>query len=283
MENKISTIKMAGKILTKNITQQDIYINPVKLNQSNEITQFAKILKDNMAENLKIIKSPKNAKYFINGTYEILKDSIFITIHLSDINNNILKTKTITIDKNSYKNLSYKLKFKSFDESLNNNFIKSGKLFVNIGFKGYNRVNGIDLRKNDTVDIVVKTNKSICYFLLGHTLTQDDKFSYLLTINSSFINRITGNNVNQLITIVDNVPILAPFGNETLQIFASTFDKKGNCPLVIPKCIENSDEYCVIDGLPQNIISNTRALNLNKRKQNIEKAEDSISWTSFEK
>jgi hypothetical protein len=37
----------------------------------------------------------------------------------------------------------------------------------------------------------------------------------------------------------------------------------------------------VINGLSKDIILDTRALNLKKRKQKIEKAENNINWTSF--
>jgi hypothetical protein len=167
---------------------------------------------------------------------------------------------------------------------MNDGFIKSGKLFVNVGFKGYNRSNGIDLEKGDKVDIVVKTNKAICYFLLGHTIQKKKKFSYVLEIgsdNSPFINKITGSDVNKNIIIVEDVPVEAPFGSESLQIFASSFNKKAKCPLVVPKCKFDNDGYCVVNGKPSKVVSSTRALNLKKKKFKIEKSEDSVRWNSF--
>lgn len=86
-----------------------------------------------------------------------------------------------------------------------------------------------------------------------------------------------GNDVNRAVTIFEDVPVEAPFGKETLQIFASTLDKNGNCPLTPPKCKENNDGYCVIDGKPSEVVYKTRALNLRHRVKKIEKAEDSIS------
>jgi hypothetical protein len=189
------------------------------------------------------------------------------------------------LDKEAYKNMQYKPKTKTFDKAINSEFVKSGKLFVNIGFKGHNRDSGIDLNSGDTVDIVVKTNKPMCYFLIGHTLKDDNKFSYVLPIgsdNSPFINSITGEDVNKNIIIIDKVPIEAPFGNETLQIFSSTFDKNGKCPLIVPNCIENNEGYCVVNAKPSEVVNKTRALNLKKRRFKVQKAEASISWTSFE-
>jgi hypothetical protein len=284
LNSNIPSLKIASEVLTKDIKQQNIYLSTIKPSGSNEVTQFAKILKENMSVNLNTTKRSFEADYFLRGSYEILKNNIFITINLSDENNNILKTITATLDKKAYQDMRYKPSIKTFDDAINSEFVKNGKLSVSIGFKGYNRENGIDLNQGDTVDIVIKTNKPMCYFLIGHTLKDDDKFSYILPIGSDespFINSITGEDVNRNITIIDEVPIEAPFGSENLQIFASTFIKKGKCPLITPKSKENDDGYSIIAGKPNEVINSTRALNIGKKKFKIEKAESNISFSSF--
>jgi len=281
---KAPSIKIASEILSKDIDVKDIYISAIKPSGSNEVTQFAKILKDNLATKLNTTKYSSDAKYFLKGEYEILKNSIFVTLKLGDQNNNLLKTSTVTLSPNGYKDTKYKPSIKTFDKAINSEFVKSGNLNVKIGFKGYDRTNGIDLTSQDTVDIVVKTNKPMCYFLLGHTLHKDTKFSYVLPIgsdNSPFINKITGEDVNRNITIIDEVPISEPFGSENLQIFASTFKKDGGCPLTPPHCKENEDGYCVVGGTPSFVVTKTRGLNIKKKKVKIEQSEASISWTSF--
>lgn len=283
---KAPSIKIASEVLSKDITVKDIYISAIKPNGSNEVTQFAKILKDNLATQLSTTKYSSDAKYFLSGVYEILKDSIFVTLRLSDENNTLLKTFTVSLDPKAYQNTRYKPTTKTFDNALNSEFVKSGSLNVQIGFKGYDRANGIDLTSGDTVDIVVKTNKPMCYFLIGHTLKKSDTFSYLLPIgsdNTPFTNAITGEDVNRNITVIDEVPISEPFGSENLQIFSSTFDKNGNCPLVVPKCTENEEGYCVVGNEPSKVITKTRGLNIKKKKFKVEQSEASISFTSFEK
>ncbi|MEA2019817.1 MAG: hypothetical protein U9N59_15405, partial [Campylobacterota bacterium] len=257
-----------------------------KPNGSSEVTQFAKILKDNLSTKLNTTKYSSDAKYFLRGDYEILKNSIFVTLRLSDENNKLLKTSTITLNQTAYKHTKYKPSIKTFDKAMNSEFVKSGKLNVQVGFKGYDRTNGIDLVKDDVVDIVVKTNKPMCYFLLGHTLHKDTKFSYVLPIgsdNSPFINKITGEDVNRNVVIIDEVPISEPFGNENLQIFSSTLKKNGSCPLIVPNTSENDDGYFVVGNKPSKVIAKTRALNIKKKKVRVEKAEASVSFTSFEK
>ena len=281
---KAPSLKIASDILTQNIKEKSIYISTIKENGSDEVTQLAKLLKSEMMSKLDSVKQPSKAKYFLRGEYEILKNSIFITTTLSDSYNNLLKTNTISLNPSAYKNTTYKPSTKTFDKALQSEFVKSGKLNVSIGFKGYSRTDGIDLYKGDSVDIVVKSNKAMCYFLLGHTLKDDDKFSYLLPIgsdNTPYINSITGEDVNRYITIADDVPIEEPFGRENLQIYASTFSKDGICPLVVPNTVQNEDGYDVVSATPSKAITQTRALNLRKKKFTIEQSEASIDFTSF--
>lgn len=283
-EDKVNTIQLAAKLLIKDIKKDDIYISAPITSVSSQITQFAKVLKDEISKHLSHIKYSKDAQYFFRGTYDILDDEIFVAMKLYDESNNILKTNTVKLSKKAYSHTKYKPTTKSFDEAINTEFVKSGDLSVSIGFKGYNRAEGIDLNEGDIVDIIAKTNKPICYFLVGHTLHNNNQFSYLLPIgsdNSPFINYITGEDVNKLITIVGEVPISEPFGTENLQIFASTF--KDKCTLSVPKCNENSEGYCVIGGTPSQVVTKTRGLNLKKKKFKVEKTEASLSWTSFGK
>jgi len=80
---------------------------------------------------------------------------------------------------------------------------------------------------------------------------------------------------------IEDVPVEAPFGNESLHIMSATLKKDGSCILISPRCKENNDGYCVIEGIPLKILSQTRGLNLKKRKSKIEKVENSIRWSSF--
>lgn len=285
IEQIAPSIEIASSILTKGIDVDSIYLSAIKTSTSNEITQFSRVIKQSMSQHLNTVKKPNDAKYFIEGSYEILKDKIFVSTQLND-GNNILKTTTVTLDKKAYSNLAYIPLTQNFDASLHSGFIKNGNLYVNVGFRGFNRVNGIDLIEGDKVDIVLKTNKPICYFLVGHILQYKSTFSYLLPIgsgNTPFVNKLTGEDVNQNIIIANDIPIEEPFGCESLQVFAGTFNKYGNCTLEVPDCVENEEGYCVVNKIPSDAIVNTRALNLKKRQYEIEKAENSIIWTSFQR
>jgi len=280
---KVDTVDFASKILTKNIDKNktNIYILPAKVSTSKEITQFARVMKKYLQKYIKSVKKPIRANYFLKSDYEILTNYIIFTIYLIDKKGNILLTNSIKIDQKAYQGVQYRPKLKDFDTLMQTDFIKSDKLRVEIGFRGYSRVDGIDLYKGDNVDIVIRTNKPICYFLQGYVIKDNKNFSYLLPITDNFIDRVNSSDINQLITIASDIPITAPFGNERLQIFATTM-KNNKCELKLPLYHEIGDFYVVgnnaISGIKQ-----TRALNFSKRKIKIEKTEATISWTSFKK
>lgn len=286
IKNKVSSIKLASKLLTRGINKKNIYVSGFRVSGSSEITQFSKVLKNEIIPRVDYVNIPAEAEYYLKGSYEILKDSIFVTLSLYDLNNRSILTNTVLLDSIAYSHVKYKPSSITFDKALKTEFIKSGELNVKIGFKGYDREDGIDLYKDDRVDIVVKTNKPICYFLMGHVLHRDSKFSYLLPVGSGespFINKITGEDVNRLLTVVEDIPISEPFGSESLQIFASTLGDKGRCSLKVPPCRDNEDGYCVVSSKPLEAVIKTRGLNMSKKSKKTQKYESSISWTSFEK
>jgi hypothetical protein len=281
LQSSVDSLKLAARVLIKGIDKTDIYISAVKPSTSKEVTQFAKTLKNYLSNYLDSTKKPANANYFIRGNYEILKNSILITISLYDRDDNILKTNTVEVKPKAYSNLAYKPTTKNFDTAMQTEGIRSNKLSVHIGFRGYNRDDGITLRNRDTVDIVIKSNKPICYFLQGYTIRGNKNFSYLLPLHEDgYINKLTGEDVNQMVTIAEGVEVSKPFGNERLQIFAATM-KNGKCSLPVPNCYHSGD-YCVVGKSALNGVKLSRGL-INKKLKNkkIEKTEASISWTSF--
>ncbi|MEA3314935.1 MAG: hypothetical protein U9Q30_03695, partial [Campylobacterota bacterium] len=273
------SIDKAIKSLTQNIDKSNIYISSIKQNNISETTQFSKILKDSMVDELNSTKYSSNADYFLTGEYEVLENSIFIISKLKDINNTTIKTDVIKLDKSAYQDINYTTSILDFDKTINNQYIKSNNLFVKIGLKGFNRFKEIDLNSDDKINILVNSNKPICYFIVGHSLKENKKFSY--TIGD--IRVLETSDINRDILLYEDIPVSKPYGVEVLQIFASDLKQDGSCSLVYPSCTDTYEGYCVIDGKPASVVSNIRGLNLPYKKDNIEKVENSIIFTSFEK
>lgn len=275
----VSSIKMATKKLIKNIDKSNIYVKTFKQNNISNITPFSKLLKDNIIKEINSTKYSSNADYFLTGEYEIFKDSIFIVSKLKDINNRIIKMNMINFNK-TLDNISYSSSLLDFYKTINNGYIESNKLFVNIGLKGFNRFKEIDLNSDDKINIFVNSNKPICYFIVGDSL-KDNKKQFSYTIGDMRV--LNTSDINKNILLYEDIPISKPYGVEALQIFASDLENNGTCSLVYPKCRDNYEGYCVIEGEPATVISNIRELNSAYKKDNIEKVENSIIFTSFKK
>lgn len=288
ISSKAPNIDIAVNKLIQNIDKKNIYISAIKPSGSYEVTQFAKIVKNSISKKLDNVYKSDDAEYFLKGDYEILKDSLFITLNLYDLNNKIVYTNTATLAPSAYKNTKYKPTTKDFDTAMNSSMIGGANLKVKIGFKGYNRANGIDLNNGDKVDLVVKTNRDICYFLQGSTLSKNKKYSYLLPIgsdNSQFTNKITGDDVN-IFKPLFTTYVGKPFGREVLTIFAKELNKKGECEIKIPNCrYDNNIQLCLLSDKPTIGLISTRALFMPQQRRNekeikLEVAESSIDFTT---
>lgn len=284
-ESNIVSLNQAGEALTKNIDQERVYLIPPVPNQSDDITQLSRQLKMQMAKHLKLVDRPENASYILRGGYDVGHKNVFVTMQLYDKFNRVLITNTATLQPKAYQGLKYKPDNSSFDYEVSHVPKYAGSLSVKIGFRGFNTQDAIDLQNGKSVDLVVKANRSICYYLVGHILHEDAKLSYLIPLvdgDTPYVNRITGSDVNKSIIALQGLEVSAPFGRESLQIFASTLGKNGQCPLVPPSCEDNADGYCVISGKPAIVLSNTRGLMTKKQTGNYktEKAEAALSFTT---
>ena len=283
LEKRVPSLDVLAEVLVKGVGQEKIYLATIKTQGSKQTTQFARVLKQKMSTRLKSVKRSVDAKYFLQGHYDILQDAIFVSVSVVDENNEIVVSNTATVDSKAYRGMSYKPTTKSFDEAMNSGVVRRGKLRVHLGFLGYDREDGIDFDAGERLAVVVKSNQPICYFLQGHILDKHKPYSYVLPIGSGgepFVGRLTGEDVNVVTTILEGVEVASPYGSEALQIFAQTLPSNNKCSLKVPKCEENADGLCTTKDKPSKTISKTRALVV---KNKLEKAEAKIEFTSFAK
>ena len=82
-----------------------------------------------------------------------------------------------------------------------------------------------------------------------------------------------------------NIDVIAPFGEETLQVYAVTAADPSSVYEQIPDYRE-TDDYYLLAGNPLEASSKTRALAVKKAAQNAAKkhlfADSSVSYTSHE-
>ncbi|MBL0708166.1 MAG: LPP20 family lipoprotein [Sulfurimonas sp.] len=294
LETKVNSLKAAAKILTNKITQENIYIIPIKNNGTSEVTQFAKVFKTKLMQKLDATDTPNEADYVLRGSYEILKDEIFVSLKLLDDSNKIVNSANIMLDKKAYSKYSYKPKSKNLDDVVNSDSVANGDLSVQLSFQGYPRANGIDLNDGDKFLLYGESNKDICYFLQGSTISKNKNYSYLMERkNGRFTSYIKGDKVKQAVPLFeDALQVGEPFGSEKITLFAQTL-QDGKCNIKRPACkTDAKTNLClVVNSKNKKLttsqgISQTRSLFSQFHKKNtstrkVQTAEDTISFTTF--
>lgn len=280
----VESIDLAAKLISKPFNEKKIFIYPAKNGISSEITPFSKLFKQKLSKRINQVYTPIEAKFFLSGSYEILKDKIYLSYTLIDKENKILKQNGVTLSNKAYEGIEIKPKSISFDEEIHNGFLKSSDLKIDISFKSYGSKD-ILLFEDDLVNLVVRTNKPVYFYLVGHILHNENRSSYLIELQpdaygkNKFIYRLGGSDVNIPISLGE-FEISEPFGFESIQMFASTKDIIND----IPNCTVDEHELCVIGDDPTKVISTTRALiRPKKSKKETLKAEAILEYTTVKK
>ena len=279
LASSIDSIELATKIIAQTFKNyKNIFVFAPVVNGSNEITPFGVAIKDNL--NSKINQSKfTDSIYTLTGSYEISENgAIFLTYTLSDkLTNAPIASKSILLDANSYRSLRAKPNNLSFDNEIElaKDKLRS-ELIVDLSFKDTSN-KSLLLRKNQEVSLVAKSNRQSYFYVVGHILHENEKYSYLVELqeanaNERFVYTIGASNVNKPILLPLNFVISEPFGYESLQMFAST-----TYPDNLPKC-QMKDGLCVISNNPNDTVSSTRAIKA--IKQNELKAEANLSFTT---
>lgn len=97
-----------------------------------------------------------------------------------------------------------------------------------------------------------------------------------------FRGKIAGEFVNTNYVIDENIEIAPPFGREVLQLFATTLAKDGKCEINIPPCKTNEEGYCVLENDPTENVGKTRGLSFKNIKNDTQKSEAILNFTTFE-
>lgn len=278
LSQNITSIELASKILATKFLQKNIYLYPPSASGSNEVTPFARVLRDNLSSKLEQAKNPATSQYKLVGSYETSKKGAFVTYNLLDAKNNSLASASIFIQKSAYDGVEIEPKNLSFDEEieLSSSKLKSN-LKVDLSIKDFGS-KSVLLRDGDDVELVVKANRQAYFYLLGHVLHEDEKFSYLVELQDGvgkerFIYTIGATDVNKPFLLPLSFSVSEPFGYESLHMFAST-----EMPDELPKCTMR-DGYCIIGLKPQEVVFKTRGLK--PKKQSVQKAEAVLNFTTM--
>jgi len=160
------------------------------------------------------------------------KEGIDLVYSLVDRNSNSVDSFFIRLTPSSFKEYDIFPKTTSFDKLLREGLVVSNDFKVDINT---NRgKNDLLFSRGETVKLLLKINKAGYYYIVGHVVKDDEKYSYLLDVNdadgaSKFVSFINQDDANKWIEIGE-FSVEPPFGVESLQIIASNKDLKNSIP-----------------------------------------------------
>jgi hypothetical protein len=228
LERDSPSIEHAAQVLTKGVDAHAVYIFPAVPHGSHEVTAFARVMRDRMAQKLPTVASPDKALTFFKGEYELLGDSLYLSYRLLDDQGNTLETRVARLAPSAYKGLQAKPSTADFDRLLHEGLVVSSdfraQLTTNRG--------GEDLLfdENEEIELFVKLSRTGYFYVVGHVVRKAASHSYLLELSQAqlagdrrFIRYVNADDVNKWLSI-GRFEATPPFGIESLQLVASSDD-----------------------------------------------------------
>lgn len=278
---QVDSLDLAAKLLTEGVNETGVYIFPAKAGNSNEITPFASLLKDKLSVHIKTSLNPHDAAYTFSGQYQESADGIDITYRLVDANAVAQKTTTVHLSKKAYAGLETTPKTTDFDQLLKAGVAVSGDLHVEVttNFGSHDLL----FKEGDEVEFMVKLSEAGYFYVLGHTAKQVESNSYLVELHQAegprkFVYYVNADDANKWISI-GKFQVIAPFGVEGIQVFASSKDLVDALP---PANLDPATGLYLVAANPKEGIMRTRAI-VKKFSQTVQTSETSLVFTTENK
>lgn len=281
LTSNIDSINMASTVLADSFKNKKIFVYPPLLQNNTTVAQFGSVLQKELKSKLNSTSTPKTSLYLLVGEYTLTKNAMVLNYELlSTKTNEVVKSKTISINPLAYKNLITKPKGIDFDSLLNSGIVSSNSLKVSLNSNRGSE--NLLFNKGEEVELFVKLNKMGYYYIVGYTQTKNTKQSYLLELseghgNSKFVNFINADDANRWMSL-GAFTIEPPFGIESIQVIASN---KKITSLPHTQYDENSGYYLISKDIKKALVK-TRGLK-KKVSKKAQMSEDVMSFTTVMK
>lgn len=280
LSKNITSMELGATLLAKAFTQKGIYVYPATTNGSHEITPFAAVLKDQLSAKLATAMNPKEATYWLLGSYNRADNGVFVTYTLTDKSNVPLQSSSIFFPNSALAGLATQPQNLTFDQEIDLGKERlSSDLKVELSFKDFGS-HDLLFKANQELTLIAKANKQAYIYIVGHTLHDNEKFSYLVELQEGngkerFVYSLGAMDANRPVVLPLNFSVSAPFGYESLQLFASTQN-----PIdTLPRCVDR-DGYCVLGNGANPAIVTQGVRAIKPKIPQTQRAEATLSFTT---
>lgn len=257
---------------------KNIYAHYPSVYPSDEVTQFARVVRTNLTNLLSSVDEPLKADYNLVSSYEILNDKIVQNMRLIDKQGNLRAEAILNLNPPAYQNTDYRPKSLDIAQAIEMRELVSDKLRIELStLQGKNRQLFI---KGQEVKFMVKANQPCQFYIASHVYQYDETvYSYLLSLYPSasgdarFAYRIGAEDCNRWIEL-SAFDATDPFGVEILQVFATT----GEIEVMIPSTeFDQATGLCKLSDKPKEAIVAMRGLK--PKSKGVETAEGCLTLT----
>ena len=229
------SLDQAAKLLTADMQEyKDVFVFPLRAAKAQEVTPFSLAFQGRVMKWIRPILDSEKSEYLLHGAYVPRAGGLEITIHLSKSSTHkIMRSNSIFLKEVAYKGLRAEPSQPEFEQQLHSGSWASEEFRV--ALRTNKTSEELVIQVGETFEIQAKLSKPGYFYIIGHTFSGAEPFSYLLEINrhhripQRFVRYVGSDQMGQWIKI-GKFQAVRPLGFENLQIFASDQDLSRHLP-----------------------------------------------------
>lgn len=271
-------------LAAKEVGQDKIYIRPVLMIGSKEVTPFSAALYQRLQsqiEGKQKVTEPSQADHFLSGSYQPLEKGMDLSLSLTNRQGDSLMTRVWQLKPELYQAYRTEPQLLDFEQLLHQGYVVTDDFQVELQTNKGNR--GVIFAEGETARILVKMNRSGYFYVAGHIKNDQEQLSYLLPISDepgeyAFERYVGPEHTNKWLDISGGgFEIQPPLGMESLQVFASTdsFVKSKRLPQG-----QQQGPYYVLARDSKKVVQLTRGLVRKKPKKSTKTSEAVLMLTT---
>ncbi len=259
LSRQAMTLDEAGSRLAQGIAVQSIYVYPPVPLGGQEITPFARALRDHLRRRLPAVADSEQARYLMRGEYELLRDGAegaHVSYRVLDRNGGIVHTQIARLNPAAFAGYEARPSGVAIDALLHEGVMISHDLTVAVTTNKGRR--DLLFEAGERLEILVKLSRPGWFYCLDYI---GNERVYLLELEEQaqgahrFLRYVAPEEANRWLSLGE-YRVVPPFGTERLQVIGSLDEVVDRLPTVRPE--HNGQLFAVVtDVAPRTLAAST--------------------------